>query len=1064
MRRRLSWILLAGLWACEPKDLGPLFVPEPCGEACFDAGLAPDLGVPEVCTSTATYTCGQGACFHRVPACVDGLPNTCVPGLPSPEACNDVDDNCDGQVDEGCDDDRDGYCDSAFTVTSSPAICSKGGARLLDCDDQAPARHPGRTEICDDRLDNDCNDFADYLDINGCVHLTASFQDSDGVVTLEHGTSQVLQAVLTPPTLELERSWVVVGAVPDNVCQPSDVTLSEPTETMATTQRRVAILDDPSRLDCAYRLELHLGGTVADAIELRMRNTRPRVDALQGAALDDQTLVLSIAEGSNPRLLATTSMDPDQPVIVRWTGRDAGLLNCGNPCEGSDLAFRAPPAPGTYLFTLAARDAFDGISRSRNLRVEVEACVWARAGGTGSGTGPAQAEAYGSLNNAVTAAANLGANVCLVGTNRLNVGSSVTLPVGVGITGGFGTTGLPANTLGALRLNNGARIRFAPGHTGAIRRVVVDASQPDATLFEIIDASPSLFGVDLVLPTGASPKAVELTTTGAAGATVRLGSTNLRSNGNSSDAVGLEAHGLGSGVARLVWNGSGTVDLEGCSGTCRGIWIHGASSASLTAERVEVESSGPGARAIAIDVASEGGRTATAEIQNVAQIWAGTTSMDPGDETIGVRLSGTQGVRIADNGSIGATTQVAGRRFAAGIADGWVDRQGQVIEGASTGLVITGNRQIGPGRASYAYDDATCADEASAREGSDVAVGILLVGTSTAEVRRNGNTSSRDNGVFGGAISGAQDPSGRSVPPSAPGLWTIGTFAVQVIDNELRAGVISVEPSCAPSELPRVVAVRDGLPLGGGDRRGSQGLLLSRNGVVSSRRLSFDPVPDLDRAPTQLVELWGGPTAEVRLANNYLAATRGTVQVALFGRGPGRIEAWNNVLEVDGNARPGTSQQKRALWLSEQAPASVVFANNVLLLRQESMDVSDPVAIALDRAPQAFLRFDHNLLFVEASERSGEGAYVEVDGVMRWSRATFSDFATADFAAGNLIVPPLFRAQTLEHRRSITRLTVRSPAVDQGRVSGAPTEDRFGTARPIGAGPDIGHHELAPGE
>jgi hypothetical protein len=116
------------------------------------------------------------------------------------------------------------------------------------------------------------------------------------------------------------------------------------------------------------------------------------------------------------------------------------------------------------------------------------------------------------------------------------------------------------------------------------------------------------------------------------------------------------------------------------------------------------------------------------------------------------------------------------------------------------------------------------------------------------------------------------------------------------------------------------------------------------------------------------------------------------------------------------------------------------------------------------RSPQAFLRFDHNLLFVEASERSGEGAYVEVDGAMRWSRSTFPNFATADFAAANLIVPPLFRAQTLEHRRSITRLTVRSPAVDQGLAAGAPTEDRFGGRRPIGLAPDIGHHELGPGE
>jgi len=80
------------------------------------------------------------------------------------EICNRKDDNCDGQIDEGSapvmiwpDQDGDGYYKSQlgtpkFGCSDVPGYAAQGG----DCDDVAPAIHPGAVEICNLQDDN-CN-------------------------------------------------------------------------------------------------------------------------------------------------------------------------------------------------------------------------------------------------------------------------------------------------------------------------------------------------------------------------------------------------------------------------------------------------------------------------------------------------------------------------------------------------------------------------------------------------------------------------------------------------------------------------------------------------------------------------------------------------------------------------------------------------------------------------------------------------------------------------------------------------------------------------------------------
>lgn len=1046
----LAAVLLA---ACESKNLGPFFEKE-------IEYVPPPPPPPECVVSTASIACGQGICERIVPACLDGMNNRCEPGDPAAEVCNDLDDDCDGVIDNGCDDDGDGYCDASLAILGTPAICSAGGALLLDCDDDNIDRHPDQTELCDDAIDNDCDLLADYLDFAGCTHITASFQDSDGLITLEHGTSTVIRAVLTPPTLELTRKWSVTSAFPDTACLTTDVSLTEPNETASNTERRVRIADDPTKLDCEYRIVLTVGGIMADSIRLKMRNTRPRVDEVVGAVLDDATLVIQAASGRDPQLTAVVPMDADQPVVVSWGGRDIALLDCTAPCEGATMRFKVAPAPGSYVFVLSAKDSFDGVARTRNLRVEVVSCVWARATATGMGTGPAVADAYGTIAAAVAAADTQNKDVCIAGTARMNISSALTMPVGVSITGGFSTGGVPAATKSMLRLTNGARLSFAPGYRDAIRRVVIDADRA-SSMIEAVNASPLFYGAELVLFTGSGSRGFRLETTGPDAATARFASTLLRTSGAQADATGIEVVGSGEGLATLIWNGASTVDLTECTGLCRGISISGNASATLTADRVDVEAIGAGSRAYAIEV--EG---ATADIRAIALITARTSAMDPADATIAVRLDHSLRVRIASNTVIGPTTQDAGRRFSAGIADGEIKRDGSIVRGDSAGLSITSNRQINAGKASWAWNGVTCADEMAAREGTDVSAGIVLVGSSTVTIENNGDGASRDYAIFGGATAATWDPAARMLPPSVPGVWTVDTIDVRLVKNEIRAGVLSAIEECAPSVHPQVVAVRDGLGPMIEPALPSRNLRLEKNGIGTGRRASFDNVPGIDLAGARLVELWGdregAPAASVFLVNNYLAATRGVELTGLYAHRARHVELWNNVVEVESLSAAAMTRVKLGIVLDAMPPASVRLVNNIVLLREDEEDLSDPIALYLRDSDRALSTMNNNLWFVEAEERGDSGAYVELEGGARYSRATFSAFETAVGGANNLLLPPLFQSHALEHRRSITRLSSRSPAKDRGQLEGAPAEDRFANMRPMGAGVDIGHHELAP--
>ena len=1044
MNPRCIAVLLAGLWVGCNTDIGTLLAPDPCSSNDPTCPTTP-------CTDdTATLRCGVGTCARTVAACVDGAPNTCLPGNPVAELCNGLDDDCDGELDEDCDLDGDGYCSDTPIVVGTPKICPAAG---IDCNDSNRLQHPDALEVCEDGVDNNCNGLADYLDVNGCTNVTAAFQDADGIIAIAHGQSRTIRANIIPPTTQIERRWVVVTATPTATCSPEDVQLNQAEERSEATLRSVTIVDDPAKLPCRYEIALLLNGVEADRANVRIGNRRPRVNAMVGAHLDGEELVLRVAAGTRPWLTAIPPADADA-VTIQWGGENLGRLQCDRPCVGERVRFASPLPAGTYRLNVLAKDGFDGRIRSRPVRVMAVDCVWVRAGGLGDGSGPFRRDALPSLEAAIAKSGTR--NICIAGGGTFDVSAPLTIPVGVSISGAFEGNGTPGNGRAVIRLTVGATIEFAPGYTGELRNLAIRGGR--GPLLDIRDARPTLVGLDLTVPGAPMARAI-VVTADRRPASVRVSSTSIEGATPLVDAVGIDVVGLAS-PASLVWNGTSVVRLFHCTGHCRGVRMHGNVSGTLSGERVQVEAFGEGAVATAIDVQGADDAPATAEIRHVSRILVQTRMSAPADETVAIRLDKTAGVSIRNNGIIGSIAANAGRRLAAGIADGAVYRDGTIRPGGSTHLTISRNNQITSGRSSYAWSNTSCNDMTTL-EGMDVGAGILLVGTSSATVRGNGSNQSSETAIFGGASSSVWSPNGRVIAPSVPAVWTVATEGVQLISNELRAGYLYTPEACPPASPPPVVAFRDGVS--GQASAASTELQIDSNGIVTGLRSNVERIPDLDRVATRLVELYGASQKTAYLANNYISATRGTDLLGLYASGGGEIALWNNVVEIDALVPAAVAMRRKVgVHLEDfQNGPTVDIANTIIALAENPNDAADPVALRLD-GPPALRMLRHNLIFVEAAERQGMGAYVRTD-TATFGRDDFSAFEDGlENAAANLLLPPLFKARRLDHRRSVTRLSRHSPARDAGQVDGAPFVDRFGQARPTGGGVDIGHHEFTP--
>lgn len=141
---------------------------ETCGDKDDDNcnGVADDGCRGRACVDRDGDGFGVGEGCPRRQDCDDESFAT-KPGVS--ESCgNSLDDDCDGTIDEGCPGAIDGDGDGAGVgraVVGQP-----------DCDDRNPTRAPGRTEVCGNGLDDDCDGTID----DGCKGVDCRDADRDG--------------------------------------------------------------------------------------------------------------------------------------------------------------------------------------------------------------------------------------------------------------------------------------------------------------------------------------------------------------------------------------------------------------------------------------------------------------------------------------------------------------------------------------------------------------------------------------------------------------------------------------------------------------------------------------------------------------------------------------------------------------------------------------------------------------------------------------------------------------------------------------------------------------------
>jgi hypothetical protein len=123
----------------------------------------PVVGPPGACVTDDVRSCGRkvGACTYGVERCVEGAwSGTCDGGVaPADEECNGVDDDCDGSTDEDFvvgDDCSEG---TGACRVQGATVCSPDGLAAV-CD-ATPLPAQGRTELCGNDVDDDCDGATD---------------------------------------------------------------------------------------------------------------------------------------------------------------------------------------------------------------------------------------------------------------------------------------------------------------------------------------------------------------------------------------------------------------------------------------------------------------------------------------------------------------------------------------------------------------------------------------------------------------------------------------------------------------------------------------------------------------------------------------------------------------------------------------------------------------------------------------------------------------------------------------------------------------------------------------
>lgn len=189
--------------ACEKRDPGDRCYPGltcnalggcTCGNGRIDAGEQCDESAgSKGCTSDCRIRCTNDSSCTRLGHSTCQRPPSCDPSsarcqigalIPALTPCNEGRGTCNDQglCLDATDNDQDGFCEAGVD-NNEDGFCREDDERRLDvfdCDDDDGSVNPGAEELCDDDLDNNCNQLTDGEDA-ACNPSSAETDDGDAV-------------------------------------------------------------------------------------------------------------------------------------------------------------------------------------------------------------------------------------------------------------------------------------------------------------------------------------------------------------------------------------------------------------------------------------------------------------------------------------------------------------------------------------------------------------------------------------------------------------------------------------------------------------------------------------------------------------------------------------------------------------------------------------------------------------------------------------------------------------------------------------------------------------------
>jgi hypothetical protein len=684
--------------------------------------------------------------------------------------------------------------------------------------------------------------------------------------------------------------------------------------------------------------------------------------------------------------------------------------------------------------------------------------------------------------------------VCVIGAGTFS--EDLTLPSSPNtpdLLGGFDSFGNLSADRPTIISSVAQGLRFQAGHAGRIHHFSIQQTVAGGRTVTVLNASPEISDCYITLADGVGPVGVHIEASGLASGTItpaiRAGQINMSSSGSpTQDATGIYVtEAIGTNASPRISSGH-QLSMWQCSGICRGIHLTQGTFAEIRNNQgIQVNSEDE--IAYAIDLEGTDALPAAAVIDGNDWISASTT----GTRAVAINLWRTERVSITNNRQVGAPWDQAGRELSAGIADGFVLRDGTVGGGESNLLTVSGNQMIAGGASWWAQP---CTNPGDTGEGSDVAVGILLVGSSDVTISDNGRPNDMMAGIFGGSSTIHWVPVRRRLPPSTVGVWLIDTDDVSIVSNEIRGGgyrdftdqgCLSPDIPADPTpELPPAVAYRDGLP------PNDDYLLGPVPGELPSRNTFFDKngascaVPPENGGMGAGVVTWcaavelnipTGITAPL-LTNNHLAATKGNYLIALWQRGGSGVLAVNNTMDSDQMLMfdpppPPNTLRKWPVFAENIDADGLTLINNIIYSH-----VDDPYDIVSERlclnewvstgTSSNIAELSSNLFYIEGDDLADSSAppYIRVT-----DHATTTTYAPAGLngvtgiptCAGNFADLPGLSEPTQDFMKSTARLEPGSAAIDAGLSSNAaPPDDIDLEPRPDPAGGaiDIGHDEF----